>query len=101
MAIVMRKRCYKDAPSAMSYNVIVWLDYQPDLHLRPKRDALLSSVFNITHYDLNLKDCGSGGAGFLHFLLVIARTIEQWSKCWDSMMDKIDDTISVQVCLIL
>jgi hypothetical protein len=47
--------------------------------------------------NLGLEDCGAGGEGFTKLLVVLARTIDHWRKCWDTMMDKIDEIISVEV----
>ncbi|KAJ2990807.1 hypothetical protein NUW58_g2771 [Xylaria curta] len=93
VSIVLKKRHRPGAPSALNYNIVVWLDYNTEFEGRPERGVLSNKI----DLGLGLEDCGAGGEGFLQFLIVLARTIDHWRKCWDSMMDKIDEIISVQL----
>ncbi|GAP90278.1 hypothetical protein SAMD00023353_4600280 [Rosellinia necatrix] len=102
VSIVLKKRHRAGAPSALNYNVVVWLDYnntqlgggQPGRGAFPDQAAAAADDVG---RGLELESCGAGGEGFFHLLLVLAKTIDHWRKCWDSMMDKIDEIISVQL----
>jgi hypothetical protein len=100
VAIVFRKRHRVGAPSALNYNVVVWLDYQTDFERRTERGSLFPVLSDRIDLDLGLDDCGAGGEGFFKFLLALTRTIDHWRRIWDTMMDKIDEIISVQVCYL-
>lgn len=97
-SIVLRKRNQHDAPSTVKYDIVVWLDYVTDFNSKLNRGSILSMSPGKADIDLHLEDCGIGGLGFFQFLTVAARVIDQWGKCWDTMMDTIDSIISVQVC---
>lgn len=99
VAIVLRKRYQRDLPSSVRYNVVVWLDYRTEFDERPERGSLLPILTDRVDLDLDLKHCGAGGAPFFQFLMVLTRVIDHWTKCWDAMIDKIDETIGVQVCM--
>ncbi|XXH01996.1 hypothetical protein Hte_008360 [Hypoxylon texense] len=97
VALVLRKRYRNGAPSAVKYTVVVWLDYRPESSGSSNCGALLPVLSDRIDVDLNLKDCGAGGASFLQFLIVLARAIDHWRSCWDAMMTKIDEMINVQL----
>ncbi|KAM0818678.1 hypothetical protein AB5N19_04490 [Seiridium cardinale] len=83
--------------SVFKHTVVVWLDYRIDLHGSPVQKSLLSLVPDRVDQELDLKDCGNGGAGVLQFMVILVRCIDYWRKRWDTMMAKIDETISVQL----
>ncbi|KAI3332288.1 hypothetical protein HD806DRAFT_480005 [Xylariaceae sp. AK1471] len=97
VAIVLRKRHRVGAPSALNYNVVVWLDYNTDFERRTERGSLFPMLSDRIDLDLGLEDCGAGGEGFFKVLVALTRTIDHWRRCWDTMMDKIDNIISVQL----
>ncbi|KAK9774093.1 hypothetical protein SCAR479_09207 [Seiridium cardinale] len=96
VAIVLRKRCQIGVPSIVKYNVVVWVDYRNEFEDCSDRRSVLPVLSDKVALDLGLRDCGPGGQPFVQFLVVLARTIDHWTKCWDAMMDKIDETVGVQ-----
>lgn len=97
VALVLRKRYRSGAPSAVKYNVVVWLDYRTEADGSADGGSLLPVLSDRIDVDLNLVDCGAGGASFLQFLIVLTRVVDHWRGCWDVMMTKIDEMINVQV----
>ncbi|KAI0875215.1 hypothetical protein GGS24DRAFT_456329 [Hypoxylon argillaceum] len=97
VSIVLKKRHRVGAPSALNYNVVVWLDYNTGLQRRTEPGSDFTVLSDRVDIDLGLENCGAGGEGFFQFLIVLTRTIDHWKKCWDAMMDKIDEIISVQL----
>ncbi|KAF3021964.1 hypothetical protein E8E14_010100 [Neopestalotiopsis sp. 37M] len=97
VAIVMRKKVQNEMPSILKYSVVNWVDYRTDLNARSERTSRAPVLSNAVDRDLDLKDCGTGASGFVQFLIVLARAIDHWAKCWDAMLDKIDETVGVQL----
>ncbi|KAJ8129953.1 hypothetical protein O1611_g3678 [Lasiodiplodia mahajangana] len=97
VSIVLKKRHRVGAPSALNYNIVVWLDYNTKLEGRTERGSNFPVLSDRIDLDLGLEDCGAGAEGFFQLLIVLTRTIDHWRKCWDAMMDKIDEIISVQL----
>ncbi|KAI0490100.1 hypothetical protein F4859DRAFT_179492 [Xylaria cf. heliscus] len=97
VSIVLKKRHRDGAPSALNYNTVVWLDYNTKFKSRTGRCSNCPMLSDRVGLDLGLEDCGAGGEGFYQFLIVLTRIIDHWRKCWDTMMDKIDEIISVQL----
>ncbi|KAI0536472.1 hypothetical protein GGR58DRAFT_514518 [Xylaria digitata] len=97
VSIVLKKRNRVGAPSALNYNIVVWLDYKTNFDNQTVRDSTFPVFSDKIDLDLGLEDCGAGGEGFFHVLIVLTRTIDHWRKCWDTMMDKIDEIISIQL----
>ncbi|KAI0109494.1 hypothetical protein GGR51DRAFT_558187 [Nemania sp. FL0031] len=96
VSIVLKKRHRVGAPSALNYNIVVWLDYNTKLEGRTDRRSNFLVLSDRIDLDLGLEDCGPGAEGFFQLLIVLTRTIDHWRKCWDAMMDKIDKIISLQ-----
>ncbi|KAI4591600.1 hypothetical protein KJ359_012784 [Pestalotiopsis sp. 9143b] len=86
--------------SVFKHTVVVWVDYRIDLDGSPVQKSLLSLVPDRVDQELDLKDCGNGGAGILQFMIILVRCIDYWRRRWDTMMAKIDETISVQLLRI-
>ncbi|KAF2973407.1 hypothetical protein GQX73_g4 [Xylaria multiplex] len=97
VSIVLKKRSRVGAPSALNYNIVVWLDYKTNFNSQTVRDSTFPVLSDRIDLDLDLEDCGAGGEGFFHVLIVLTRTIDHWRKCWDTMLDKIDEIISIQL----
>ncbi|KAI0444805.1 hypothetical protein F4803DRAFT_560651 [Xylaria telfairii] len=97
VSIVLKKKHRVGAPSALNYNIVVWLDYDTKFESRARRGSNYPMLADKIDLDLGLEDCGAGGEGFFQFLVVLARTLDHWGKCWGTMMDKIDEIISVQL----
>lgn len=97
VSIVLKKRHRTGAPSALNYNIVVWLDYKTRFEDQAGRGSNFPVLTDRVDLDLGLENCGAGGEGFFQFLVAVTRTIDHWRKCWDMMIDKIDETISVQV----
>ncbi|KAI0459705.1 hypothetical protein F5B21DRAFT_253440 [Xylaria acuta] len=97
VSIVLKKRHRVGAPSALNYNIVVWLDYNTEFESRTGRGSNYPMLSDRIDLDLGLEDCGAGGEGFFQVLIVLTRTIDHWRTCWDTMMDKIDEIISVQL----
>ncbi|KAI1075727.1 hypothetical protein F5B20DRAFT_559174 [Whalleya microplaca] len=97
VSLVMRKSSITNGPSVIKYTVTAWLDYDTELDGLHERGSLLPALSGRVDRDLDLKDCGAGAAGFLQFLVVLIRAIDHWRRCWDAMMTKIDDMVSIQL----
>ncbi|KAI0811438.1 hypothetical protein GGR55DRAFT_101564 [Xylaria sp. FL0064] len=95
VAMVLRKRTANPG-SAMKYDIITWLDYT-NFGKPIDRGNIFPVLSHSIDVDLGFEDCGAGGEPVVQFLMVLAKSIDHWKHCWDKMIDKIDDIISVQL----
>ncbi|KAI1349112.1 hypothetical protein F5Y01DRAFT_327784 [Xylaria sp. FL0043] len=96
VSMVLRKRTANPG-SAMKYDIVVWLDYNTNFEQPIDRGNIFPVLSHSIDVDLGFEDCGVGGEAVVQFLIVLARSIDHWKHCWDNMIDKIDDIISVQL----
>ncbi|KAI1359366.1 hypothetical protein F5Y08DRAFT_81053 [Xylaria arbuscula] len=97
VSMVMRKRTSMNSSSALKYDVVTWLDYKTDFKTTRDREVVFPVLSHNVNDDLGLEDCGAGGEAVLEFIIVLAKSIDHWKLCWDHMIDKVDDIISVQL----
>ncbi|KAI3319509.1 hypothetical protein HD806DRAFT_525493 [Xylariaceae sp. AK1471] len=95
VSIVLRKKRRLGAPCTLKYDVVVYFDYNTDFDERTGHGSIFPVLSD--DLDLGLDDCGAGAEGFFQVLIVLTKTIDRWRKCWDVMMDKIDDIIGIQL----
>ncbi|KAI0451591.1 hypothetical protein F5B21DRAFT_376679 [Xylaria acuta] len=97
VSMVSRKKVSAKAASEMRFDIVAWVDY--DTNFEEPRDwestfPVLSRRIDI---DLGLKDCGPGGEAAFQFIMVLAKSIDHWKRCWDHMLAKVDGIIIVQL----
>ncbi|KAI1740259.1 hypothetical protein F4680DRAFT_448019 [Xylaria scruposa] len=97
VAMVIRKRSSASAASALKYDIVAWADYVTDFQTTRHRENIVPVLSRRIDMDLGLEDCGAGGEAIFQFIMMLAKWIDHWKVCWDSMIDKVDEIISVQL----
>ncbi|KAI0854995.1 hypothetical protein F4860DRAFT_507791 [Xylaria cubensis] len=97
VSMVLRKAKSTVGGSALKYDIVVWVDYDTNFKLTRDRENIFPILSRRIDVDLGLEDCGSGGEAVMQFIMVLAKSIDHWKVCWDSMIDKVDEIISVQL----
>ncbi|KAI0965457.1 hypothetical protein F4678DRAFT_452666 [Xylaria arbuscula] len=96
VSMVLRK-VTTNAASCVKYDIVSWLDYETDFEKSIDREIIFPVLSRKVNIDLGLEDCGVGGEAVIQFLMALAKSIDHWKHCWDNMIDKVDDIISIQL----